>query len=104
MPAGVRTGIAMYSAEWRRIPAVLQRTRLGTPAGHRDEAAPGEADGERRTRIIHDLPLDDGEAMLLFNMIALLQDTAAAASGKGLGLIGAGLAAGLGVLGAGLGI
>jgi F-type H+-transporting ATPase subunit c len=42
--------------------------------------------------------------MLLLNTIALLQDVAAAASGKGLGLIGAGLAAGLAVLGAGLGI
>ena len=42
--------------------------------------------------------------MLLLNMIALLQDAAAAAGGKGLGLIGAGLAAGLAVLGAGLGI
>jgi F-type H+-transporting ATPase subunit c len=36
-------------------------------------------------------------------MLALLQESAAA-SGKGLGLIGAGLAAGLAVLGAGVGI
>jgi F-type H+-transporting ATPase subunit c len=39
-------------------------------------------------------------------MLALIQEAAAAsaASGKGLGLIGAGLAAGLAVLGAGVGI
>jgi len=39
-------------------------------------------------------------------LLAFLQETAAAsaASGKGLGLIGAGLAAGLAVLGAGVGI
>jgi F-type H+-transporting ATPase subunit c len=41
--------------------------------------------------------------MLLFNMIALVQD-AALATGKGFGLIGGGIAAGLAVLGAGLGI
>ena len=41
----------------------------------------------------------------MLNMLALLQEPAvASATGKGLGLIGAGLAAGLAVLGAGLGI
>ena len=42
----------------------------------------------------------------MLHMLALLQDaaTASAASGKGLGLIGAGLAGGLAVLGAGVGI
>ncbi len=41
----------------------------------------------------------------MLNMLALLQEPAVAdATGKGLGLIGAGLAAGLAVLGAGLGI
>ena len=41
----------------------------------------------------------------LMSLIALLQDAAASgANGRGLGLIGAGLAAGLAVLGAGLGI
>jgi F-type H+-transporting ATPase subunit c len=44
----------------------------------------------------------DGADML--SMIALLQDAAAAAAGKGYGLIGAGLAGGLAVLGAGIGI
>ncbi len=40
----------------------------------------------------------------MLSMIALLQDAAAASTGKGFGLIGAGLAGGLAVLGAGLGI
>jgi F-type H+-transporting ATPase subunit c len=44
----------------------------------------------------------------MLHMIALLQDaaqaTATAANGRGLGLIGAALAAGLAVLGAGIGI
>ena len=39
----------------------------------------------------------------MLSMLALLQETASA-SGKGFGLIGAGLAAGLAVLGAGVGI
>jgi F-type H+-transporting ATPase subunit c len=45
------------------------------------------------------------ESNMLY-MLALLQETAAAtgATGRGLGLIGAGLAAGLAVLGAGVGI
>jgi F-type H+-transporting ATPase subunit c len=45
------------------------------------------------------------ESHMLY-MLALLQDAAAASSatGRGLGLIGAGLAAGLAVLGAGVGI
>jgi len=42
---------------------------------------------------------------MLLNMMALLQAPAAAdTAGKGLGLIGAGLAGGLAVLGAGIGI
>jgi len=42
----------------------------------------------------------------MLNMLALLQEAApaAAATGKGLGLIGAGLAAGIATLGAGVGI
>lgn len=42
----------------------------------------------------------------MFQMLALLQDAAAAtaATGKGYGLIGAALAAGLAVIGAGIGI
>ena len=42
----------------------------------------------------------------MLNMLALLQEAApaAAATGKGLGLIGAGLAAGFATLGAGVGI
>jgi F-type H+-transporting ATPase subunit c len=42
----------------------------------------------------------------MLNMLALLQEAApaAAATGKGLALIGAGLAAGLGTIGAGVGI
>ncbi len=42
--------------------------------------------------------------MVLLNMLAVLQDVATDAGGKGLGLIGASIAAGLAVLGAGLGI
>ena len=43
--------------------------------------------------------------MLLLHMMSLLQDAVASdATGKGFGLIGAGLAAGLAVLGAGIGI
>ncbi|HUR93691.1 MAG TPA: ATP synthase F0 subunit C [Gemmatimonadales bacterium] len=40
----------------------------------------------------------------MLSIIALLQEATASATGQGLGLIGAGLAAGLAVLGAGLGI
>jgi F-type H+-transporting ATPase subunit c len=42
--------------------------------------------------------------MLLLNLIALVQDTASTAGGKGLALVGASIAAGLAVIGAGLGI
>ncbi len=40
----------------------------------------------------------------MLSMIALLQEAAASSTGKGFGLIGAGLAGGLAVLGAGIGI
>lgn len=40
----------------------------------------------------------------MLHMLALLQDAVAATTGKGYGLIGAGLAGGLAVLGAGIGI
>ena len=40
----------------------------------------------------------------MLSMLALLQDAAAGGADRGLGLIGAGLAAGLAVVGAGIGI
>jgi F-type H+-transporting ATPase subunit c len=60
------------------------------------------ASGERESTAIFRRTTET--EMLLLNMIALVQDAAATAGGKGLGLVGAGLAAGLGVLGAGIGI
>src|SRR4051794_41291119 len=82
------------------IPAVP--IEVGTRAGGRTGPV-GES--RRWTASAHTTwsPVSDGVSML--HILTLLQDAAASgANGRGLGLIGAGLAAGLAVVGAGVGI
>jgi F-type H+-transporting ATPase subunit c len=74
-------------------------------AGHREAADPESRRAERRVQTTSDLQGEWSQNMV--HMLAMLQDVAqvaAAAGGKGYGLIGAGLAGGLAVVGAGIGI